>query len=68
MNDPLVNEVRQFRHEHAQQFHDDLSSICDDLRNIQTTCGQTVVTFSPKRLSPSAQPKKTNASAEQVAA
>lgn len=58
MTDPFVNEVRQSRHEHAQQFHDDLSAICDDLRNIQATCEQPVVTFPPKRVSTSAQPQR----------
>ncbi len=46
MNDPFVNEVRQSRHEHAQQFHDDVSAMCDDVRNIHATCGQAVVTWS----------------------
>jgi len=68
MTDPFVNEVRQSRHEHAQQFHDDLSAICDDLRNIQATCGQTVVTFPPKRVFTSARPSKVDTTAEKVAA
>ena len=40
MNDPFVNDVRQFRHEHARQFHDNVSAMCDDLRSIQAACGQ----------------------------
>ena len=68
MNDPLVNEVRQFRHEHARQFHDDLAAICDDLRNIQQTCGQAVVTFPPKRVSPDTHLRKGAETVEQVAA
>ena len=68
MNDPFVNEVRQSRHEHAQQFHDDLSAICDDLRNIQATCGQAVVTFPPKCFPTAARPPKVDTTVEQVAA
>ena len=68
MNDPLVNEIRQFRHEHAHQFHEDLAAICEDLREIQRTCGQAVVTFPPKRAPTRDQPRKTPETMEQVAA
>ncbi len=68
MNDSFVNEVRQSRHEHAQQFHDDVSAMCDDLRNIQVTCGQAVVTFPPKCVSTSAHPPKVATAVEHVAA
>jgi hypothetical protein len=68
MNDPFVNEVRQSRHEHAQQFHDDLSAICDDLRNIQATCEQAVVSFPPKRVSIPARSPKVDTNVEHVAA
>jgi hypothetical protein len=68
MNDPFVSEVRQFRHEHARQFHDDLTAICDDLRDIQRTCGQTVVTFPPKRMSPQTHLREPAETVEQVAA
>jgi hypothetical protein len=30
MNDPIVNEVRMFRDEHAKSFNYDLKAICDD--------------------------------------
>ncbi len=68
MNDPFVNEVRQSRHEHAQQFHDDVSAICDDVRHIHATCGQAVVTCPPKRVSTSARPPKVAMTVEHVAA
>jgi hypothetical protein len=68
MNDPFVNEVRKFRHEHAQQFHGDLTAICEDLREIQRTCGQPVVTFSPKRLPKRSHTQQNAEDGEQVAA
>lgn len=32
MNDPIVNEIRKFRDEHAKMFNYDLKAICDDYR------------------------------------
>ncbi len=68
MNDPFVNEIRQFRHEHTQQFDGDLAAICKDLRHIQQACGQPVVTFPPKRVSPRSHRRQISKTAEQVAA
>lgn len=68
MNDPFVNEVRKFRDEHTRQFHGDLTAICEDLRDIQRTCGQPVVTFSPKRLPKRSRPQQSAEAGEQVAA
>ena len=45
-----------------------LRGLTDDLRSIQSTCEQAVVTFPPKRLSSSVHPRKTDALTEQVAA
>jgi hypothetical protein len=50
MIDPIVDEIRQFREEHAQSFHGDLETICEDLRKIQQEYEHPVVTFPPKRL------------------
>lgn len=50
MNDPIVEEIRCFRQEHAQRFHCNLAEICADLRQIQATCGHPVVTLPPQRL------------------
>jgi hypothetical protein len=68
MNDPLVNEIRQFRQEHAQHFHGNLAAICKDLRDIQQTCGHAVVTFPPKRLAPPKQTPLKNEELPEVAA
>ena len=32
MNDPIVNEVRRFRDEHAKKFNYDIKAICEDYR------------------------------------
>ena len=32
MTDPIVEEVRKYRDEHARKFNYDLNLICDDLR------------------------------------
>ena len=32
MNDPIVDEVRRYRDEHAKKFNYDLNAICDDFR------------------------------------
>ncbi len=68
MKDPLVNEVRQFRHEHTHRFHGNLAAICEDLRDIQRTCGQPVVTFPPKRVSTQSHRQQTSETVEHVAA
>ena len=68
MNDPFVNEVRKFRHEHTQQFHGDLTAICEDLREIQRTCGQPEETFPPKRLPKRTRTQQNSEAVEQVAA
>ena len=31
MNDPIVEEVRKYRNEHAKRFNYDLDAICSDL-------------------------------------
>jgi len=32
MNDPIIDEVRRYRDEHAKKFGYDLKAICDDFR------------------------------------
>jgi hypothetical protein len=32
MNDPIVNEIRKFRDEHAKSFNYDIKAICKDYR------------------------------------
>jgi len=50
MKDPIVEEVRKARWEHAQRFGFDLRAICEDLRKIQNSCGHPVVSLPPRKL------------------
>ena len=50
MIDPIVEEVRGFRKEHAQRFNFDLSVICVDIRQFEVSCGHEVVELPPRRL------------------
>lgn len=52
MTDPIVEEVRKARWEHAKRFGFDLDAICEDLRRIQKVCGHRVVSLPPKLLEP----------------
>jgi hypothetical protein len=50
MKDPIVEEVRRHRNEHAQKFHGDLFKICADLQRIQEKSGHEVVRLASKRI------------------
>jgi len=52
MIDPIVEEVRKLRSEHARSFQFDIHAICLDLRRIEDTCGHEVVNLVPQRLRP----------------
>ena len=54
-NDPIVEEVRQVRDEHAKKFNYDLRAIVEDLKKQQAVNGRKVVTLAPKK--PVALPK-----------
>ncbi len=45
MNNPIMDEVRRVRDEHARKFNYDLAAICADLREHQKTCGHPVVSL-----------------------
>jgi hypothetical protein len=47
--DPIVEEVRKIRHEHAKRFNFDLRAIVDDLRKQQEHSGRKYVRFEPRR-------------------
>lgn len=49
--DPIVEEVRKFRYEHAKRFNNDLDLICEDIKRDQATCGHQIVRLKRKRLS-----------------
>jgi hypothetical protein len=50
MNDPIVEEVRQVRAEHAERFNYDLKAIFADLRKQQEASGREFVTFPARRI------------------
>ena len=50
MNDPIVEEVRQYRLEHTRRFQGNLDTICADLRALQKASGHEVVRLAPKKL------------------
>jgi len=43
MNDPIVEEVRKYRNEHAKRFNYDLDAICADLIKRQTSHPQRII-------------------------
>ena len=49
MRDPIVEEVRKARREHAAKFNFDLHAICADLKKTEKECGHPVVTLPPKK-------------------
>lgn len=57
-DDPLVEEIRRIRQEHAAQFNYDLDLIVEDLKAQQRASGRTYVTFPPRRIEPKAVSKQ----------
>jgi hypothetical protein len=56
MKDPIVEEIRRFRDEHAKRFNYDLDAICEDFKSHQYRFDNRLVRLKPKR---SATPKTT---------
>jgi len=50
MKDPIVEEIRKFRDEHAKKFNYDLDAICEDFKSSQIKCGHKLVRLKPKKL------------------
>ena len=48
-HDPIVEEIRRIREEHAKKFNYDLHAICEDFRKRQLLSGRTVVSRPPRR-------------------
>lgn len=46
--DPIVEEVRKIRRQHAKRFAFDLKAIVDDVQNQQRTSGRKYVQFAPR--------------------
>lgn len=53
-DDPIVEEIRRYRQEHAARFNHDPDLIVEDLIAQQRASGRTYVTFPPRRIEPKA--------------
>ena len=49
MQDPIVEEVRKVRDEHAAQFNYDLDAIYADMKRIERESKEPRVSFGPRR-------------------
>lgn len=64
MGDPIVEEVRRIREEHAAQFDFDIDAIFADLKLLEAESERPHVSFGPRRIekpAPSAGPVPTTA-------
>lgn len=50
MNDPIVEEVRRIREEHAKRFNYDLDAIVADLKEREAQSDNVFVSFPAKRI------------------
>jgi translation elongation factor EF-4 len=50
-DDPIVEEIRRYRKEHAAKYGNDIHRICEALRENQKKSKRKVVNFGPKLLS-----------------
>jgi hypothetical protein len=57
MKDPIVEEVRRARDDHAKQFNYDLDAICEDLRKPDKTASHRTVSLPPKRVARKKRPR-----------
>jgi hypothetical protein len=52
MRNPIVEEIRRIRQEHARKFHFDLDAIFEDLKDKERKSGRKTVTLKPRRPKP----------------
>lgn len=50
MIDPIVEEIRAYRNEHAKKFKYNLDAICDDFKKDQQKYADKLVRLKPKRV------------------
>ena len=50
MEDPIVEEVRRIREEHAAQFNYDVEAIYADLKRLEAESKQPRISFGPRRI------------------
>jgi len=53
--DPIVEEIRKGRREHAAKFNYDLKKICNDFREREIELRDRVISLLPKRVSEKAE-------------
>jgi len=63
MQDPIVEDVRKAREDHAAELGHDMAAICADLKKIERDCGHKVVSL-PPRLLPKASSRPRSSAAE----
>ena len=60
MNDPIVDEIRQYRDAHAARFNYDLKAIYEDIKRREKErderTGRKFVSYPPRRIEPRATP------------
>lgn len=49
IDDPIVEEVRQARQQHAAKFNFDLQAIYQDLKQQEASGGRKMVVFAPRK-------------------
>lgn len=49
IDDPIVEEVRQARQQHAAKFNFDLQAIYENLKRQEAAGGRRIVTFPPRK-------------------
>jgi hypothetical protein len=50
MLDPIVEEIRKIREEHAARFNYDIDAIFEDLKRSEREGGRPLVTLPPKKI------------------
>jgi hypothetical protein len=50
MEDPIVEELRKLREDHAARFNYDVDAIFDDLKKCEKEIGGTIVSLEPRRI------------------
>ncbi|MCP5008093.1 MAG: hypothetical protein GY941_29775 [Planctomycetes bacterium] len=51
MKDPIVEEIRGYRDEHARRFNYNLDAICEDFKAHQSDCGFKLIRLKPGKVS-----------------
>jgi hypothetical protein len=63
MKDPIVEEVRKARQDHAEKFNHNLFEICEELKRIERESGHKIVSL-PSRLLTKASNRARSSAAE----